>query len=121
MFLLKTCRSSLSRGVLIKRCFENMQQIYKRTTMPNCDFNFNKVAKQTTSEHRYKEDMYLGTYEISTMELSLVGIFSNPWKVSKYGVFSGPYFPVFSPNTGKYRPEKTPYLDTFHTVFIIYC
>ena len=29
-------------------------------------------------------------------------------KVSKYGVFSGPYFPVFG-------LEKTPYLDTFHT------
>ena len=28
-------------------------------------------------------------------------------KCSKYGVFSGPYFPVsvFSPNTGKYGPE----------------
>ena len=39
------------------------------------------------------------------------------WKMSKYGVFSGPYFPVFSPNAGKYGPEKTPYLDTFHTVF----
>ena len=26
------------------------------------------------------------------------------------------YFPVFSPNTGKYGPEKTPYLDTFHAV-----
>ena len=26
--------------------------------------------------------------------------------MSKYGVFSGPYFPVFSPNTGKYGPEK---------------
>ena len=36
--------------------------------------------------------------------------------MSKYGVFSGPYFPLFSPNTGKYGPEKTPYLDTFHTV-----
>ena len=24
------------------------------------------------------------------------------WKVSKYGVFSGPHFPVFSPSTGKY-------------------
>ena len=35
------------------------------------------------------------------------------WKLSKYGVFSGPYFTVFSPNTGKYGPEKTPYLDTF--------
>ena len=31
-------------------------------------------------------------------------------------IFSGTYFPVFSPNTGKYRPKKTPYLETFHTV-----
>ena len=26
------------------------------------------------------------------------------------------YLFVFSPNAGKYGPEKTPYLDTFHTV-----
>ena len=26
------------------------------------------------------------------------------------------YFSVFNPITGKYGPEKTPYLDTFHTV-----
>ena len=25
---------------------------------------------------------------------------------------------MFRPNTGKYGPEKTPYLDTFHTVII---
>ena len=50
--------------------------------------------------------------------------------MSKYGVISGPSFPVlglsrrdteylsvFSPNTGKYGPEITPYLDTFHAVF----
>ena len=37
-------------------------------------------------------------------------------KVSKNGVFSAPYFPAFSPNTGKYGPEKTPNLDTFHAV-----
>ena len=36
------------------------------------------------------------------------------WKVCKYGVISGPYFPVFNPNTGKYGPEITAYLDTFH-------
>ena len=47
------------------------------------------------------------------------------WKVSKNGVFSGPYFPafgldteryfasVFRPNAGKYGPEKTQYLNTF--------
>ena len=34
----------------------------------------------------------------------------------KYRVFSRPYFSVFRPNTGKYRIEKTPYLDTFHAV-----
>ena len=38
--------------------------------------------------------------------------------MSKYGVFSGPYFPVFSPNTGKCRLEKTLYLDTFYTVYV---
>ena len=34
------------------------------------------------------------------------------WKVSKYGVISGPYFPVFG-------PEITTYLDTFHAVCVI--
>ena len=29
------------------------------------------------------------------------------WKVSKYGVSSGPYFPVFRTNTGKYEPKNS--------------
>ena len=37
-------RSSRSESVLIKRCSEDMQQIYRRTPMPKCDLN--KVAKQ---------------------------------------------------------------------------
>ena len=36
--------------------------------------------------------------------------------MSKYRVFSGPYLPVFNPNTVKYGSEKTSYLDTFHAV-----
>ena len=36
-----------SRGVLKKRCSEDMQQIYRRTPVPKC--NFNKVAKQGCS------------------------------------------------------------------------
>ena len=36
--------------------------------------------------------------------------------MSKYEVFSGPYFTVFNPNTGKYGQEKTPYVDNFHEV-----
>ena len=51
---------------------------------------------------------------------------NTAWKVSKCAVFSGLYFPVvglnkeiysiFNPNKGKWGPEKTPYLDTFHLV-----
>ena len=55
-------------------------------------------------------------------------------KVSKYGVFSDLYFPafglnterytkylsIFSPNMGKYGPERTPYLDNFHAVKTMY-
>ena len=47
-------------------------------------------------------------------------IIYTAWKVSKYEGFYTPYFPVFSPNTGKYGPKKTPYLDTFHTVLNFY-
>ena len=36
--------------------------------------------------------------------------------MSRYGVISGPHFPVFGLNTGKYGPEITPYLDAFHAV-----
>ena len=39
-------------------------------------------------------------------------------EVYKYGVFSGPCFPVFGLNTGKYGPEKTPYLDIFRAVSV---
>ena len=42
-------RSRSSRGILTKRCSENMQQIYRRIPMPKCDFN--KVAKQLYWNH----------------------------------------------------------------------
>ena len=40
---------------------------------------------------------------------------STGWKVSKYGVISGPYFPVFGLNKERYG--VTQYLDNFHAVF----
>ena len=38
------CQKQPPRGIPRKRCSENMQQIYRRTPMPQC--NFNKIAKQ---------------------------------------------------------------------------
>ena len=59
-----------------------------------------------------------GESEPQTFQLILDN-YITAQKVSKYGVFSGPYFVVFSPNTGKYGPVKTPYLDSFHEVYVI--
>ena len=39
ILLLQHLQKQPSRGVLRKRCSENMQQIYMRTPMPKCDFN----------------------------------------------------------------------------------
>ena len=55
-----------------------------------------------------------GVYKYS--ESFLLFAYNSAWNVSKYGVFSGPYFPIFGLNIGKYGPEKIPYLDTFHAV-----
>ena len=41
---------------------------------------------------------------------------NTAWKVSKYKVFFGLYVPVFGRNTGKYGPEKIPYLNILHAV-----
>ena len=43
-FTASVLKKQPSKGVFIKRCFENMQQIYRRTPMPKGDFN--KFAKQ---------------------------------------------------------------------------
>ena len=70
--------------------------------------------------------------KISSIKLTTqVMKFSIARKVSKYGVFlvrifphsdwiqrETPYLSVFRPNAGKYGPEKTPQLDTFHAVFL---
>ena len=55
-------------------------------------------------------------YLLLYFEFSMISLTIHCVKVSKYGVFSGPYFPVFSPNTGKCGPEKYPYLDAFHAM-----
>ena len=57
--------------------------------------------------------------DIITVTLIIIIITFTAWKMSKYGVISGPYFSVFSPNTGKLGREITPYLDTFHAVIIL--
>ena len=50
----------------------------------------------------------IGAFEITEQR--------NCAKSVQIRAFCGLYFPVFGLNTGKYGPEKTLYLDTFHAV-----
>ena len=52
--------------------------------------------------------------EYPNTEFFLVHIFSHSDWIRR----DTKYLSVFSPNAGKYGPEKTRYLDTFHAVFI---
>ena len=50
IFLFKVQKQP-SKGVLRKRCSENMQRIYRRVPMPMCDFN--NVALQLATRNTY--------------------------------------------------------------------
>ena len=63
-------------------------------------------------KHNWDNDL-LGTKYINIDLHYDYTIHITAWKGSKYGVISGPYFPVFGLNTGKYRQEITLYLETF--------
>ena len=62
---------------------------------------------------------HLWLLTINNRQIFAMILLSTVWKRSKYGVFSGRYFVVFSPNMGEYGPEETPYLDTFHSVQLL--
>ena len=75
------------------------------------------------TSHFESEDFFQITRNASNIYESLLETFFKvftKWKMSKYGVISGLYFPIFSPNTGKYGPEIIRYLDTFHVVIDLF-
>ena len=88
--------------------------------VPALSFVFSHVFKRSRSEtlawHRLTQSFPMHSF--STLKTSenrngLIGLWLDTvWKVSKYGVFLVRIFP----HAGKHRPEKTPYLDTFHAV-----
>ena len=102
------CNTQKHQSIAVLRnntCSENVLQIYRRAPMPKCGFQLS-CKKQKCSWH----------FNATICRRIPVKLHPSAWKMSKYRLFSGPYFPVFNPNTRKYWPEKTPYLETFHEV-----
>ena len=77
----------------LRDCLQNSLKI--KETSPN---TFTQII------FRFKQ--VLGTPLNSFVSFFRLGNFNTVWKVAKYGVFSGPYFPVFGLSKGKYGPEK---------------
>ena len=90
------------------------------------DSNYGKWYKSNNCENIWNMSFPLLSPMFSSFYFILINISSffdkariisfTVWKLSKYVVISGSYFPILEPNTGKYLPEITPYLDTFHAV-----
>ena len=72
-------RSSHS-GVLRNRCFENMQQIYRRTPLPKCDFNKVAFLKNTTGQLLLNNDF--------TMSVIFFQNAISPKKIPQLKLFS---------------------------------
>ena len=84
-----------------------------------------KLFNQSLFSNIYSQFINLITYSFLFVDRSYLcqkWIKYTAWKVSKYGVFSGPYFPVFGLNTDFYYSgqNKTQYLVTFHAVIAIH-
>ena len=80
--------------------------------------NINYVIKLTaTSEIHSWWVLLRSTRERNSLDTQI----QNCVKSDQLRSFSGPNNPVFSPNTGKYGPEKTPDLETFHAVQFMSC
>ena len=63
--------------------------------------NFLKSSNVKSDQSPFKAQAYLADFELACIRTT-----NTARKVSKDGVFSGPYFSVFGLNTRKYGPKK---------------
>ena len=75
-----------SRGVVRKRCSENMQQVYRRTPMPKCDFNSNFV--EITLGHGCSLQICCIFFEQFFLETPLSSCFWNAKQINHIQRFS---------------------------------
>ena len=99
--------TTVSQLHLVKESFERSRSLRLSLALFWCFY-----CGLWTSKYRLEKFQLTNLYYVRDTILHIA------WKLSKYAGFSGPYFPVFSLNTGKYGPEKSPSLDTFHAMSV---
>ena len=88
------------KGVLEKRCSENMQQIYRWTPMLKCDFN--KVAKQ----------LYWNCTSARVFSCKFAAYFQNTFSLEQLRMAATSGYRI---NTEKNFVEKSIYVTAFYT------
>ena len=105
------CRSQVSSWVKFPSMIFSHKNLERKTSCKLTESLCFQAVLNPIIFHQQIPSSHISAY------VKVGNIFTDAWKVSKYGVISGRYFPVFSPNTGKYGPEITPYLDTFDATY----
>ena len=98
------------------------QKIWPRILEPLCLFkttlldyynSHSKVFKITNNHYRIIVESKFGlnhfshmNYDFFTGIITKIDMVTTAWKLSKYGVFSGPFFPVFGLNTKRYSVSR---------------
>ena len=99
--------------------------LFRKIEMQGSLFIITGATLPDSNKMKFFLPLWIAEYYIFCQVETLCLLTDIVWNVSKYGVFSSRYFAAFglnteryefSPNGGKYGPEKTQYLDTFHAV-----
>ena len=100
-------------------------ELYWRFTL---EYNYGTTTTELRYKNLYYATIFTSIVEMVTTRFNFTLVFKKmtnslkqaslkitAWKVSKYGGF----WSVFSPNAGKYGPEKTLYLETFYFTLLL--
>ena len=102
--LLYSHKDRIFSSILIREWMSQRKPVFWHI-LRNVSIHFN------VSIQKYK-NYPITAWKVSVVGVILVCIFPHSDWIRR----DTPYLSVFSPNAGKYGPEKTPYLDTFHAV-----
>ena len=106
--LLNPLTQNVDRGMVLKSCSRfHIQSV--TISIVYIDTNINRKRSKKKLPEIKEEKQWIRHCEKS------VQIWSYFWSVFSC-ISCTPYLSVFSPNTGKYGPEITPYFDFFHAV-----
>ena len=107
IFLYLLEKNDLIKIIKIMKREEFERILDRKTKKENAKYNLEKSVMFLKDPETLDKYEYLNRVRSVQIRSNFWSVFSRIW--TEY---------VFSPNTGKYGPEITPYLDTFHAVLI---